>query len=299
MNTSEPPRAPVAPLDWPLARGETTYVRGLIDGLLRKKRRRRKSLQKGIAAALILAAIGSWAVPAWRNTATLRTGLARRQSFTLQDGSLADCNANTSLRTDFRYGRRRLELTHGEVFLSVATDPAHPFDVITPSGRVHVIGTRFNLRVDGERTELTLVDGAVVYEDDAPRSHSLGSAPAPAQQGGDGAGRFSSSAFALKPGEQFSSGDSAPHALSAARLAAVESWRTGRLSLDGFTLGEAVARFAQYHGRRIAVSPDLAQTSLGGEIPLDDLSEFLDSVRDSLHATVRVNSDGSVDILSR
>lgn len=250
--------------DWPREAGKVSAVLRNMEAKLRRRRQRR--LRAGGAAAVLLVAL-FWGVPYFRSTETISTPSAQRSSVALADGSTAELNARTDLRTDFRYGRRTVELFEGEAFFSVAKDPAHPFLVRTPTGTIRVTGTRFNVRLASDRTIVTLVEGAVAYE-----------------AGG--------AAIALAPGEQLDSRAERPLALTAAQLESELAWRTGNLSLNGLTLAEVAARFASYHGKVIDVAPSVGALRLGGSCPLDDLPGFFEFIRESAGVEVITRREG-------
>lgn len=205
------------------------------------------------AAAVALAAL--WLVPWWKDTNAIATVAAQRSTLALPDGSRTELNARTALRTDFRHGRRTVRLERGEAFFDVAKDAAHPFLVETPAGTVRVTGTKFNVRLvaDG-RPEVTLVEGSVTLENGLAR-------------------------LALAPGQQFAaSGRLAT--LTPAELERALAWREGRIILNGLTLAQAAARFADYHGRSVTVAPEVASRELGGSLALDDLQGFFDVLAD-------------------
>jgi transmembrane sensor len=211
----------------------------------------------GLAAALAVAAL--WVVPYFRDIQTVATVAAQRSTLSLPDGSRTDLNAQTTLYTDFRHGRRYVRLEKGEAYFSVAKDKEHPFAVETPGGTVRVTGTEFNVRLapDGH-PEVTLLEGAVAFENAAARMQ-------------------------LVPGQQISTtGDL--RQLSATELDNVIAWREGRIVLTGLTLGEAAARFASFHGKTITVAPEVASLQMGGSYSLDDLPGFFDALSDERFA---------------
>lgn len=265
MPGSKPSPACNALFDWPREAGKVGAVLRNMEAKL-KQRRRRRWQAGGAAAVALFAAI--WGVPYFRSTGTIATPAAQRSSIALADGSTAELNARTALRTDFRYGRRTIELTEGEAFFSVAKDPAHPFLVRTPAGTVRVTGTRFNVRLAAGRAVVTLLEGAVAFE------HAGG-------------------AIALMPGDQLDSATARPQALTEAQLASELAWRTGNLSLSGLTLAEVAARYATYHGKVIEVAPEVGSLRLGGSCPLDDLPGFFEFIRESADVEVITRRDGA------
>ncbi|MBL9205037.1 MAG: FecR domain-containing protein [Opitutaceae bacterium] len=269
-STSSLPR--VAPLDWPRSHGRVDEV--LKDITTKLANRRRRRLRQG-GSTLVLGLLifaGAWGLPWLRHTDRVGTAAATRQSLALADGSTAELNARTQLKTDFRYGRRRLRLEQGEAFFSVIKDVAHPFLVETPAGLVRVTGTQFNVRLTPQGvTEVTLIEGSVEFIP-ATRPPSEPSA----------------TPVTLAPGRQLRAQTAGVElrTLSSTALDDAVAWRRGRLVLDDLTLAEVASRFTAYHGKTITVAPDIATLKMGGSCPLDDLPGFLDFLTQALAVRV-------------
>lgn len=269
-------RNPKLTFDWAREAGEFENLQAVLAQKVSKKKQRRARVKGAAVGLVVLLAISLWAIPTIRQTDTIATIAAHRQSVTLDDGSAVDLNARTELKTDFRYGRRVVRLGRGEAYFAVAKDSAHPFFVETPTGTVRVTGTHFNVRVNvSGGAEVTLLEGKVLIErDNAP-------------------------AIALVPGEQLAAGQSVPKTLSPTQLENAISWRTGQLAFTGLTLAEAVDRFAAYHDRSITLAPELAHLRPGGSASLDDLPGFLDFLRQAFPVTVLPQADGSYRVVGR
>jgi transmembrane sensor len=264
------------PIQWATDPTRLDRVVSLIEVKIAKQKRRRARGVKAVAALVILAGFGFWAVPTYRDTAAFATLAAHRQTLALLDGSTAELNAGTSVHTDFRYGRRRVALDHGEAFFSVAKDATHPFLVETPAGTVRVTGTHFNVRVAADGIpEVTLLEGKVAFQ------------PATGVEAD------------LTPGEQYDAKTQTVRTLTPAELEGVTAWRDGRLILDGLNLAEAAARMSAYHGREIIVDPAVASLRMGGGIALDDLSGFIAFLPQALSVQVLANPDGSFRVVAQ
>jgi transmembrane sensor len=243
-----------------------------------KRRKRRRAVKRAVVAVVAVLAFGCWLVPFITDTDAVTTAAAVRRTVTLADGSSADLNAQTAIRTDFRYGRRIVRLDRGEAFFSVAKDPAHPFWVKTPAGTIRVTGTMFNVRlVDERHAEITLLEGSVLAEE-------------PTQ-----------APVALTPGQQVVLDGAPPNIrlLSVADLENLTAWRQGNLVLDGLTIGEAAARFAAYHGVQIEVDSQVAGLRPGGTCGLNDLAQFLEALKATRRVNVLSNGAGTYRIVVR
>ena len=265
-------------LDWPRESGQAAQFRERVEIHVKTRRRRRRTIRTTAALSVVAVFVLLWGIPVLRDTSTVDTPAAHRQTLALADGSHAELNARTQLHTDFRYSRRVVRLDKGEAFFSVAKDPAHPFIVETPAGTVRVTGTQFNVRLtENYQAEVTLLEGSVEVQPSAssskhPTTH-------------------------LAPGQQFDSHRQGVRMLSGAELDSVVAWRQGQLSFDGLTLAEAVARIGAYHGVKITVAPEITGLEPGGTFALDDLSAVLRALESTLSVQVLRNDDGSYRVV--
>jgi transmembrane sensor len=201
---------------------------------------------------------------------------AERGAQTLADGTRVELNANTSLRFENGQNERLVRLAGGEALFAVAKDPSRPFFVETPAGKVRVTGTTFNVRVEpGARGfEVSVVEGSVeVTPGEASGARALPTA-------------------LLGANDQFSTRRGGQRVLTSSELEDALAWRDGKIVFYNVPLGEAVARFAHYHGRAINVAPELASEPIGGRHNIDDLSNFLSGIQGFL-PRAKVNFDGS------
>ncbi|MFI5336459.1 MAG: FecR family protein, partial [Opitutales bacterium] len=224
------------------------------------------TLTAAAAVALVL-----WLVHPARQIEDLTTPMARRQAWTLADGTRVELNAQTSLHVGLDGRERHVRLAGGEAFFAVSKDAARPFIVETPAGSVRVTGTRFDVRADSATSLEVLVDeGSVQVRPGA------GPADAP---------RF------LQAGDDLTAGPGgvAVRSLSGPELADALAWRQGQIVFDGVPLREALARFGRYHGRGFTVTAAAAELRVGGRYSLDDVDGFCAALEEVL--PVRVTRD--------
>jgi transmembrane sensor len=265
-------------MDWPREAGLADSFVAEVERKLRKKNRRRMKTVTTSLVVVAALALASWLIPVLRSTETLNTPFAKRQLVQLSDGSTAELNADTELRSDFRYGRRTIRLDRGEAFFAVAKDTAHPFVVTTPAGDIRVTGTAFNVRVAGnDQVVVTLVEGKVVVK------------PVHAE------------ATELLPSTQaaFTSYHAGLRRLDPTDVDRATAWRRGEIVLDGLTLAEATEALSKFHGIAITVSSDVSQLKPGGTFPLDDLQGFLSALETALSVKVLGRGDGSYSIIAK
>jgi len=239
-------------------------------------------LSRPIWAGALLTAAAAVALVSWlgrapTQTRTIATAFAQRHALTLADGTRVELNAQTNIEVALAGGERRVRLTAGQAFFSVAPDATRPFIVETPAGSVRVTGTQFDIRADSpEIFEITVVEGSVQVQPAAVPS---------------------SATIALPAGAQFSQGK--VHILAPGELDNALAWRTGQIVFDGVSLREALARFARYHGRTIQAADDAAELRVGGRFSLDDLDGFFAALEEVLPVRATRDPSGAIKVSLR
>jgi transmembrane sensor len=236
-----------------------------------------------IVAMAAAVALAVWVAQPRMQFNSIATSTAQRQSITLSDGTRVDLNAHTHLEVAISRAERRVRLASGEAFFAVHKDPARPFIIETTAGSVRVTGTTFNVRTEGASSlEVMVVEGSVQVRP------------------GDN-GTLASPPVLLGAGDKLSSGPTgvSVKALSAAALDDALAWRKGQIVFDGVPLREALARFAQYHGRAMTATDAAANLPLGGRYSLDDPKGFFTALEELFPVRVVSDPNGSVNVSLR
>ncbi len=135
----------------------------------RKTLRRRYALTGLAAAAVIILAVGQFwrgpgavpsSNPAGLGAAEFITEIEELATARLDDGSMVRLAPKSRLRVSPTRARREVWLD-GQAFFAVARDTARPFTVRTRIGDVEVLGTRFDVRVEGTALRLVVTEGQV------------------------------------------------------------------------------------------------------------------------------------------
>jgi len=164
------------------------------------------------AAALVLTAlllVTQRFVPAVPYT----TAAGEQRSVTLEDGSVVLLDTATALDVRFDRRLRRLTLREGRADFHVSKDPSRPFVVSAGAAEVTATGTQFQVRLDGQVGEVTLLEGQVIV-----------------------ASRASAGRTPLAPGERIAV-DAAGALGAVQRLSEAD-----RASAEGWTVGQLVAK---------------------------------------------------------
>ena len=193
------------------------------------------------------------------------TGARERRSLRLEDGSQVELNANTALDVSFDGQLRLVRLYRGEILVQTARDPGQrPFVVETMNGRIHALGTRFNVRQMADLTRVGVLQSAVEIR---PRRHP---------------GRV----VRLDAGQQaaFDLDRTDPaHALPADSTA----WVQGMLSVNEWHLGDFVEELGRYRPGVLRCAEAVRDLSISGAFRIDDTDAVLENLARTLPVKVR------------
>ncbi|QIL01369.1 hypothetical protein G7078_00195 [Sphingomonas sinipercae] len=206
--------------------------------------------------------------------AAASTGVGGRRTIGLDDGSRVELNTATFLKVAYSPARRDVWLSRGEAYFDVAPNPARPFVVHAGQRLVTVLGTRFSVRMDGDKVTVAVEQGRVRVSE---------------ARGGAAAAATTIVAGNVAVG----SGDSTLVAANA--LDRVENsllWREGLIHFDDVTLGEAAAEFNRYNDRQIVVTDHAARKlRLGGTFRTSNIDAFARLLNDAYGLRVTHSAD--------
>ena len=228
------------------------------------------------ASVIVVGAIVGWLNFQPQPTFTTRVG--EQRLVVLDDGSRVRLNTDSVLRVRFRKGERRVVLARGEAFFEAAHDAARPFIVEADGTSVHAIGTKFDVRRDGDAVRVTLLEGKVKVA----QKNTAGSAT-------------------LIPNQQLTVADgrvSAPHPTNASEAAA---WTSGRLTFRSVALEDAIAEVNRYAAHKVVLEgpPALGRQPITGIFDTGDTNSFADAVGVLLDLSAKADSDGVLRLTPR
>lgn len=222
----------------------------------------RRTVLKGLVLGLGVAGVG-WtgyrSSPAW--LADARTATGERRSLTLDDGTRL--TLNTASAVDIRYSteQRLIVLLEGEIAVQTAADP-RPLRVRTVHGDMRALGTHFNVRLDDQRTELTVIEHAVAVHN-AATDHEV----------------------RVEAGMALAF-DGGPLPVPRPADLGRTEWREGRLVLEDWPLRRALAELQRYRPGVLGCSDDIAGLRLSGVYPLDDTDRVLAAIAEALQLKI-------------
>lgn len=213
------------------------------------------------------------AVLAW--AAEHQTRVGEQRQVVLADGSALWLNTATAVDVDYAAKERRVLLRAGQVMVETGRDALdRPFIVQSPQGTMRALGTRFDVRLRGDATELSVYEGQVQV-----RTRCGSEVRVAADQ------RLRFTADALGPVD--------------AADDTQQAWMKGLLVADDMPLMDVVQELQRYRRGQIVLAPELADLKLYGSVPLHDTDAALAMIAKVFHVRVKPIGPSRVAIQSR
>ena len=244
-----------------LAAEEQQGLQRYLDAMARPPARRpwrQRVAALAVAACLVLAmgVAGGWHPGYWlRDLQADYSSAGQIRQVVLQDQSQVTLDAGSAIAVDFAHGERRVRLLHGAAFFQV-THTGAPFLVEAGGGEVRVLGTQFEVREQGEGTQVTVRNGRVAV---SPVQGAVARELTANQQVAYAAGRVGDTLVVDSDN----------------RLA----WRQGWLNYYQVPLAQVVEDLGRYYpGRILVLDGELRQRKVSGSFPVDEPLLALDSL---------------------
>ncbi len=238
------------------------------------------ALIKAVAALSAVAVIGYFALaPKAPRERTYATALGGHDVLKLSDGSQVELDTDTVLRISLD-DRRKVWLDKGQAYFQIAHDPRHPFTVTAANRKVTVLGTKFLMRQEAKRLEVSVMEGRVRLES------------------AEGSGQQRSALLTL--GDDAVATKTAMVVTRKTPRARTEemAWRRGLLIFDQRALGDAASELNRYNTRKLVITdPQTAALIIGGTFRTNDVEAFTRVVREILG--VRAEPRGNNIVISR
>ena len=202
------------------------------------------------------------------------TAVGSQEAVTLADGSHVMLNTHTRGRAVVNASERRFWLEEGEAYFEVAHDPSRPFVVVAGRDRVTVLGTKFSVRHEDGRTEVTVLEGRVRLD-----------------RGPTGAAPSVPVVMTRNESAVSTAGNVLVIAKDEQSVRDELSWREGRLVFDQLTLAEVAERFNRYNARQLVVEGDAAERRFSGSFDANNVDGFARLLRESFGLDVQTDGD--------
>ena len=238
---------------------------------------RRAFLTGAGAATAAVAAHAAFNPPLhlWPSIAELaadyRTATGEQQRIALPDDIAIEMNTQTSIGLrPLADGARSIELIAGE---GVVRTQSHALEVFAADGHVRGTNATFNIRRDGNRVNVTCLQGEVSVV-------------------------CQTTPVTLSSQRQVSYSQAGLTPISQVDSAAITSWREGFLVFHDKRLSDVIAEINSYRrGRIVIVNEALGQRTVDGRFYLARLDDVVEKVRNTFGAHV-TSLPGGVVILS-
>jgi transmembrane sensor len=225
--------------------------------LRRPQRLARRDAARALAVLMVAAPAGwlAWHTEPWQRwSSSHATATGEWRSWTLADGSRMTLDTASAVAIEFDSYQRTIHLRSGAVWLETAADPQpvhRPLVVRTPQGNVRAIGTRFSVRIEGERSQVAVLQGAVEVQ---PRGVAM--------------------AQRLQAGEQLVFSDEQIEPVQPADHNAGQ-WARGVLAVEDMRLDDFVAELGRYRLGLLRCDPAVAGLRLTAAFQLADTDAVL------------------------
>jgi transmembrane sensor len=238
----------------------------------------RKTFTRPIALAAVSIALATvvcgvlWLQHARGGEAQYATQIGEHRAIRLPDGSSVHLNTNSRIAVSFTPERRSVELIRGEALFDIVHDP-RPFRVRSGTAVIEDLGTRFTVRLDARRIDVSVFTGQVRVGI-TPRSQTAAQ-PWP-RIAVDTLRAGETVSIPTRPGAELPVVELASDEVLASRLA----WTHGMLRFRGNSLNDAVSEFNRYNERQIRiVDPALGTLRIGGQFRATSPDRFAHALR--------------------
>jgi transmembrane sensor len=263
-----------------------------------------------LAPARLPDAFTAWMGDLWPGDSHYSTTTGERLSATLRDGSQVTLDTQSELEVAFTKAERTVRLKSGQAFFEVAKDKTRPFVVEVNNRRLIAVGTAFDVRVDDDQIQVTMIEGVVRVEHAQPRAGSAGggspsttreaASEGPGGSGVTGAARPPRAETFLSAGEQLIVDRHSEDHVRAANAERVTSWRRGQLMFDSVRLGDAVAEVNRYSETKIELAdPSLADVRISGSFATGRSEVFVEAVTTYFPIQVSASNERAVILKAR
>jgi transmembrane sensor len=228
-----------------------------------------------VLASVAVAACALWVSNPLFSQQTGVSPVGKQVTLTLDDGSEALLNTNSSVRFERRLRSREVLIERGEVFFSVVHNAWRPFRVHAGRTEIEDIGTRFSVRLLDDGVNIAVLEGRVAVtptEDVGPLTLTANEAVWT-----DG------NQVELRPD-----------------VGALVAWKDRRLDFDDAPLTEVVLELRRYRSAPIVLADARAgRARISGGFSSADPDRLLKTLPAVAPVTVSFKTDGTAVIASR
>lgn len=191
------------------------------------------------------------------------TGTGEQKEISLPDGTQIVLNTRSAIDINFTAHNRLVTLLTGEVLVTTghAAHETRPFQLATIHGNIQPLGTRFNVRLSHDATHTTVLEGNVRITSQTGEQQLI------------------------RAGQQasFTTHQALPASTAPAQT---DAWRRGLLFANGMRLKDLAQELARYRPGLIYCDEAIADLRISGVFPLNDTTQVLDAIPNSLPVNI-------------
>ncbi|GFM84532.1 sensor [Pseudomonas cichorii] len=216
----------------------------------------RRSLQRwsvGLAMAaclvLMISMGAGWQPQRWADDfgADYVSAPGQIRTLTLADESQVTLDADSAIAVNFSHGERHVQLRRGAAFFKV-THTGEPFVVDTHAGETRVLGTQFEVRLEPEGAQVTVLSGRVGVKAARGVEQRI-----------------------LEAGQQVTYDEKTTSAPKDIDSESQLAWRQGWLNYYRTPLADVINDLSRYYpGRIVVLNDQLAAKRISGTFPSKD-----------------------------
>jgi len=208
------------------------------------------------------------------------TAATERRTVSLPDGSSVTLNASTRIETEWLAHERRILLVSGQALFRVAKDKTRPFIVTVGDRTVTALGTAFDVRLDADKVQVTLLEGRVAVRGVGLAAHQP--------------------TLELTPNQQLIAIDGELPIVQAVDTTRSSAWAEGQVYFTDAALPAAVAEMNQYSAQQIVVEdPTLSQYHVNGMFRAGNQDGFVGAITSYFPIDARPDGQGHIVLRSR
>ncbi|MBL9190394.1 MAG: FecR domain-containing protein [Opitutaceae bacterium] len=233
------------------------------------------------AAAVIAVAFAGWSRAGGRKASPVSgpdyelaaaTDVGALRKVELPDGSVIQLNTGSAVAVRYEAHVRRVHLTQGEAYFTVAKNPGRPFIVNAAGVDVRVLGTVFNVRLRPDSVDVLVTEGKVSVQSPVGVVASP-AATAVATPGWSELVAGQKLSVELSPVTPVTV---QPVAVAPTVIRQTLAWQERRLEFDATPLSEIVEEFNRHNRHELVIADEpLRSVRFGGSFPVADYATFV------------------------
>ena len=169
---------------------------------------------------------------------------------------------------------RKITLVKGEAFFEIEKDHGKSFIVKTKDYNINVLGTKFDVNCNDNKTDVVLAEGKVLLNS------------------------FNKKQFdniILKPGEMVSYQKEGSPILKEVNPNIYTMWMEDKMEFKQFSINELAEVFKIYFNKTVIIrDPKIGEKRIGGSAPSDDFDLILKGLSDVLHRNIIHRNDSII-----